>query len=252
MTFVCLDAGNTRLKWGLVDETAPGHAWLARGALEWLRLAELSVLLADALAQTPQATPLKHAFLGSVTSATMERNLVRRLRGLPLTRLVATTTAAGVANGYADPECLGVDRWCALIGARALEKRACLVVMAGTATTIDSLDESGRFTGGLILPGIELMRRALNQGTARLPLAEGQYVPSPDNTRDAIATGCLDAQVGAIERAFRRSPHAGSCLLSGGAADMLSRHLRHLPVRMAPNLALEGMRHWALKLIGDA
>jgi len=118
--------------------------------------------------------------------------------------------------------------------------------MAGTATTIDSLDATGRFLGGLILPGVELMKTALHQGTARLPLAEGRYADHPDNTGDAIVTGCLDAQIGAIERAYARLPGAQICLLSGGAAFALTP-LLDLPMRVAPNLVLEGMRHWALQ-----
>jgi hypothetical protein len=80
----------------------------------------------------------------------------------------------GVRNLYErPPEQLGADRWAALIGARALLGSTCLVVCAGTATTIDRLDASGLFRGGLILPGYDLMRAALAANTAQLPLAEG-------------------------------------------------------------------------------
>jgi len=241
MSFVCLDAGNTRLKWGVADAR---RAWLAQGALEWSALDTLPSLLADAVHEGRGS--LRHAFLSSVVAPDMEQALVESLSGLPMTRLAGNPGVAGVENGYADPVELGVDRWCALIGARAQERRACLVVMAGTATTIDSLDEAGRFLGGLILPSVELMKNALHQGTARLPLAEGRYVAHPDNTRDAIVTGCLDAQLGAIERAYARLLGAQICLLSGGAAFALEP-LLDLPARVVPNLVLEGMRHWAFE-----
>jgi hypothetical protein len=44
--------------------------------------------------------------------------------------------------------------------------RPALVVMVGTAVTVDALDASGHFLGGLILPGFGLMLRALEMGTA--------------------------------------------------------------------------------------
>jgi type III pantothenate kinase len=37
--------------------------------------------------------------------------------------------------------------------------RPALVVMVGTAVTVDALDADGRFLGGLILPGFGLMLR---------------------------------------------------------------------------------------------
>jgi type III pantothenate kinase len=161
----------------------------------------------------------------------------------PLISEVKAGAAYGdVSNGYENPERLGVDRWCALLGARGLTAKPCLVVMAGTATTIDTLDGTGRFLGGLILPGVDLMRRSLASDTAALPLAQGQHAAYPRNTDDAIVSGCLEAQAGAIERAYARivnEPEA-SCLLSGGAAQMLAPHLR-IPYQLVDNLVLDGL-----------
>jgi type III pantothenate kinase len=231
---LCLDAGNSRLKWGL----AKASGWYAQGALEWRRLMELEAVLLAAPV-TPRA-----AFLASVVDAEREAALTAiliRHHEMPLTRLNATAVAAGVKNGYHRPEALGVDRWCALIGARQLERRPCLVVTAGTATTIDSLDGEGNFLGGMILPGLAMMQTALAQGTARLSQTEGRHADFPRDTADAITTGCLEAQAGAVERAFRRLSNAACCLLSGGAAPCLAPWL-NLPVRHVHGLALEGVR----------
>ncbi|MDR3053929.1 MAG: type III pantothenate kinase [Zoogloeaceae bacterium] len=232
---LCLDAGNSRLKWGIAHTTG----WYAQGALEWRRLAELGAVLAAAGA-TPRA-----ALLASVVDAKREAALqdilARHSPALTLTRLSATAAAAGVKNGYARPETLGVDRWCALIGARQLEPRPCLVVMAGTATTIDSLDAAGNFVGGLILPGLDMMQTALAKGTARLSQAAGAYADFPRDTADAIVSGCQEAHIGAIERAFHRLPNAACCFLSGGAAPQLESLLK-IPVRHAQGLVLEGVR----------
>ena len=108
--------------------------------------------------------------------------------------VVSTASACGVTNGYDHPNRLGVDRWVALIGARhrVLERgaaRPVLVVMVGTAVTVDALDETGRFLGGLILPGFGLMLRALEMGTAGLKAPTGEAVEFPTNTSDALMSG---------------------------------------------------------------
>ncbi|MDR1351603.1 MAG: type III pantothenate kinase [Zoogloeaceae bacterium] len=240
---LCLDAGNSCLKWGLsLNHTGD---WQGRGALSWADLASLPQALAAASATS---TPPCLARLASVIDREREATLKRMLRTaypqLVFSIIHSSAAAAGVVNGYSAPETLGADRWCALMGARALEKRACLVVMAGTATTLDSLDAEGNFIGGLILPGVRMMQESLAQGTARLSpdTASGAWVALPHNTADAIASGCLEAQIGAIERALHRLPDAACCLLSGGAAPLLLPLLAALPVRHIPDLALEGLR----------
>ena len=56
-----------------------------------------------------------------------------------------------MTNGYDHPSRLGVDRWVALIGARHRvlaqgAPRPALVVMVGTAVTVDALDATGAFS----------------------------------------------------------------------------------------------------------
>jgi len=155
---------------------------------------------------------------------------------------------AGVSNGYIHPGQLGVDRWCALIGARWQTKAPMVVVGCGTATTIDTLDENGHFLGGFILPGFDLMRAALAKNTANLPWAEGQWSAYPRCTDDAITSGCIEALSGGVERAFDRiaSHPEATCLLFGGGAALLENCLR-CPHRRADHLVLEGLRILAVE-----
>jgi type III pantothenate kinase len=154
-----------------------------------------------------------------------------------------------VRNRYERPEQLGPDRWAALIAARALEPgRACLVVNAGTCTTVDMLSAQGEFAGGLILPGIDLMRFVLHEHTGRLPLQEGQFVAAPRNTLDAIETGCRHAQAGAVERMYREMAPGSACLLSGGGGPALIERLA-LPCRYVEKSGTRGPgadRHLAM------
>ncbi|HEX8987644.1 MAG TPA: type III pantothenate kinase [Rhodocyclaceae bacterium] len=231
MTVLCVDCGNTRLKWGLRGD----GGWLAFGALP---LAEASGLRA-ALSTTPVrivacnvAGPAVESHLGAL-AATL---------GVPLSLARSQAQQCGVTNGYDDPSQLGADRWAALVGARGLHDGACLTVNAGTATTIDVLDAEGRFRGGLILPGLDMMRAALARDTAGLPLSRGEFREVPRNTDDAIASGCLHATLGAMERMYRQIANEEQplCLLSGGAAGKLVPLLA-LPHREVPNLVLEGL-----------
>ena len=119
-----------------------------------------------------------------------------------------------------------------------------VVVMAGTATTVDALDGEGRFRGGLLLPGLALMRAALARNTAGLPHAAGHYQSIPTNTDDAIVSGAIHATLGAIERMRATLGEDALCLLSGGAAGELVPHLE-LPQRQIDNLVLEGLARYS-------
>lgn len=241
---LCLDAGNTRLKYGLHD----GTAWQVQGAIDYAGVD----LLALRLPAAPERI-IACNVAGPAVAAQIER-LAGQLAA-PLAWFASGAECGGVTNGYAQPTQLGADRWAALIGARALQPGAVLVVMAGTATTIDLLDERGVFRGGLILPGLALMRQALAKNTAALPEASGHFSLLPINTGDAIVSGALDATLGAIERMARRFASTGAapalhypggtfgnfcCLLSGGAAGELLPHF-DLPVRPIEHLVLEGL-----------
>ena len=159
------------------------------------------------LAALPQRLPMPASVMMSNVAGEAARLAIRQAL-VPwlavLHEVESTASAGGVTNLYENPVRLGVDRWCALIGARAITTAPCVVVMAGTATTVDTLDGDGRFLGGLILPGLELMRRSLARDTAALPLAAGKYSVYPRCTDDAITSGCIEAQAGAIERACAR------------------------------------------------
>ena len=230
---LAIDCGNTRLKWGMRD---PGDAaWRASGEVA---LGDIARLDADWAALPVPA---------KIVIANVAGQRARTALAAPLSRFAlepqwaaSQASQCGVTNGYADPAQLGVDRWAALIGAWHLVRGACLVVNAGTATTADRLSAQGRFRGGIIFPGVDLMRRALAQNTAGLGLAPGSFAEDPANTANAIETGCLQAQAGAIERMYAGLEQGALCLLSGGAAPGIAP-LLNIPVRRVDNLALEGL-----------
>jgi type III pantothenate kinase len=230
---VAIDAGNSRIKWGLHD----GTAWREQGNLPTEavgRLGEVARRWPDA-ADVVACCVAGHPVEAAVEAAAAGRHL-------QWVRSEASSAYDGLRNGYEQPERLGADRWAAMIGARTRTSDACLVVCAGTATTVDWIDAAGNFRGGLILPGVRLMRRTLARNTAQLPDAEGEYRDEPRNTLDAIASGCLHAQAGAIERMFARASAEGPtlCLMTGGAAYRIAPCL-DIPCRMEEMLVLDGL-----------
>lgn len=230
---LCLDAGNSRLKYGLFD----GSTWRMQGALNHDAF--------DDLAAELPATPQRIVACNVAGDAMRHRieSLAVKL-GIPLGWLASSAAACGVTNGYDNPRQLGADRWAALIAARSLHEGPTVVVMAGTATTIDALDANGLFHGGLILPGLALMRASLAGNTADLPHAAGHYRARPTNTDDAIVSGAIDATLGAIDRLHATLGDDALCLLSGGAAAELAPHM-NLPCRRVDNLVLEGLARYS-------
>ncbi len=242
---IAIDAGNTRIKWGVHGGVADGRGWLARGALPTRE--------AVGLAEICQSWPGEaQVVVCNVAGAAVEQELEKALapRYGQLLWLRSSAAQCGVKNGYAEPERLGADRWAALIAARAQQLESGsgddLVVCAGTATTVDWLDADGAFRGGLILPGIDLMRACLASNTAQLPLSGGEFRHEPRSTPDAIASGCLHAQIGAVERMHSRLPVESKpvCLLTGGAAGQIAPHLG-IPCKLSENLILDGLVRFA-------
>jgi type III pantothenate kinase len=238
---LAIDAGNSRVKWGWYDSKLHGVGG-------WSSIANVSLI--EFAASSDHINPF------SATHADPSRIIISNVAGDGAQQLIVNWTSifdaapewvhgererCGVSSRYDNPEALGPDRWAALIAARALEpKRACLVVNAGTCTTVDALSAQGEFTGGLILPGIDLMRFVLHEHTGRLPLQEGRFAAEPRNTVDAIETGCRHAQAGAVERMFRAMPQGSACLVSGGGGPALMERL-DLQCRYVENLVLEGL-----------
>jgi len=238
---LAIDAGNSRVKWGWYQRDGNGGGG-------WSSIASVSLI--EFAASGDHVNPF------SATHENPSRIIISNVAGEGAHQLLVNWTSifdadpqwlkasmqtCGVKNGYERPEQLGPDRWAALVAARALQPgRACLVVNAGTATTMDALSRDGEFLGGVIVPGVDLMRFVLHEHTGSLPLQSGNFVATPRNTVDAIETGSRHAQAGAVERMHRVLGGDGVCLVSGGGGRALIERLE-LPCRYVENLVLEGL-----------
>jgi len=238
-----VDVGNSRVKLG----------WLNRqsGARESEPLA-----VAHDQLQSVQAwlQGLAHPPVAAIGTNVAGGQLAARVRdalGLPVHWMHSSVCAAGVRNGYTTPGQLGADRWLALIGlaARAAHDPDAPLMLAnyGTATTIDLLapqspDGTRLFIGGLILPGVGLMRSALARHTAQLPLAQGLATAFPADTDAAIVSGVCAAQAGALVRQWRqtlaRFGRAPTVYVSGGDWHLVARVVQDAIGQTQTDLAL--------------
>jgi type III pantothenate kinase len=234
MKLLVIDAGNSRVKWGL---HAHGQ-WLERGAVLTTEVEQLREVFSRL------ACP-ERIVAANVAGALAEQRIEDAVAhfGLRANWIVSRAEQCGVRSSYADPAVLGPDRWAALIGARHLHERACVVVNAGTAMTVDALTAQGIFVGGFIVPGYALMREALARNTAGLKVQDGQFSYFPDNTANAISSGALNALSGAVDRMLRYLSETGQedaiVLLSGGDAPLLEPLL--VMPQLVDNLVLEGL-----------
>lgn len=245
MTFLAIDVGNTRLKWALFDAAQPGAGLLAHGA-EFLDHIER-------LAEGPWShLPAPRHMLGCVVAGdAVKRRVAEQMElwDVPARWVVPSAQEAGVINGYDHPTRLGADRWVAMIGARHRllaqgPARPLIVVMVGTAVTVEALDAEGRFLGGLILPGHGIMLRALESGTAGLHVPTGEVRLFPSNTSDALTSGGTYAIAGAMERMVQHvRTHCGAepwCVMAGGAGWKMAPSLA-TPFELIDTLIFDGL-----------
>jgi type III pantothenate kinase len=246
-----IDAGNTRIKWAVPAAGAAGGGWLRQGAVERGAAASL------ASAWRAAGLKVRRACISNVAGPGLRASLQAALEeafgaDVAVEWFASTAARAGLRNGYRDPAQLGCDRFAAAIGARSLfPGEELLVATCGTATTIDAVSAEGVFEGGMILPGLGTMATSLALTTAQLPQVDGMAPPRQpfaDNTVDAIVSGCIAAQAGAIEHALaeRRRAQPGRplrCLLAGGAGALLVPHLAlgDTPLEKVDNLVLIGL-----------
>jgi type III pantothenate kinase len=257
VSLLLIDIGNTRLKWVLHAEPRPGSAVLAQGA-EFLEQIETLAEGPWASLTTPDRM-LGCAVAGDAVRRRAEEQ-IEEAWGLPAQWVYAAAEEAGLSNGYDHPGRLGADRWVAMVGARHRmlaegPARPMVVVMVGTAVTVEAVDVDGRFLGGFILPGHGIMLRALESGTAGLHVPTGDVREFPTNTSDALTSGGTYAIAGAIERMVQHvRRHCGAepiCFMTGGAGWKMAPHMS-VPFELVDSLIFDGLLEIAARRFADA
>lgn len=238
MDLVVLDVGNSRVKAALLRD----RRVLERGAfLHGVNEPELVSFL-DGM---PHDAPV-------ALVATRPKAIAALLPRIERTRRVLVAPRdfqAPVKNACLPPEGVGQDRLFNAAGALALVEEAAIVIDAGTAITVDRVEDDRTFVGGTISPGVRLCFEALHRGTERLPLLEPVFDPPEAparNTEDAMRAGVIRGVAGLVDRLVRdlagrdASANPTRVLLTGGDAPLLLPLLRSSP-RHDPDLTLRGI-----------
>ncbi|SNR95846.1 type III pantothenate kinase [Methylobacillus rhizosphaerae] len=237
-----IDMGNSRTKWGIFElDNGDIHAQ--------------GLLAGDG--DIPESwQECTRVAIANVAGKEQQDVLGRRLEalGLPVRWHLSGLHACGLENAYTIPEQLGIDRWATMVASWQYYRDSCLVVNAGTALAINMIEHmtqtQGRFIGGIIVPGLRLMRSSIMGAAANIEMEhDGEYMSFPVNTRDAVHSGSLQAMCGAVnnmlqllnERCGQRVP----CILSGGDASallpLLEEHGLAKEYRLEENLVLRGL-----------
>lgn len=164
---------------------------------------------------------------------------------------VVTKQFGQLTNAYIEVDQMGVDRWLNMIAATTLVDCPCAVVSAGSAITIDLLNEDRQHLGGFIAPGLQLMRQSLYRDTDQVKLNQIDYdvdcLPA-GNTQQAVASGLMMMQVGLIEQSLKfLESKQPTLLLTGGDSERLKATCSKLngnrvaKIVVEPDLVFKGL-----------
>ena len=253
---ILIDIGNSRVKWAC---EANGNLTLHTALLHIASPDLPGFKNLEGLTETPFVnwqTQLFHTWqtletpkkliISSVAQQTVLETIVNLAIQLWENVKIATPnskdTLLGVKNSYFQPEKLGVDRWLCLLAAHYFyPNTAAWIIDCGTAITVDFLNADGEHQGGLISPGLTLMKKSLLQNTAALNFSAQTFELGLANfTEAAIFSGTVYAAVGLIEQALKTQTTEVVILLTGGDAELVSQQLQQ-PLIIEPDLVLKGL-----------
>ncbi|NOT10965.1 MAG: type III pantothenate kinase [Methylococcaceae bacterium] len=236
MTKMLVDIGNTRIKWGLANGQVinSGHPIVHK------QLSQNELF--DSWKNISPPDSLAISCVSTIKLLELVKSVANKLwPNIVIFLAKSKSKAFGVSNAYIDPERLGVDRWLSLLAARRHYPGNTCIVDCGTAITIDVMDAEGRHQGGVISPGLSLMKNSLAQGTDALRFDQNHYpVGLAQSTDAAIHTGTIWSATGLIEHAFNQQEENATLILTGGDAELIAEQLVCKPI-VDVDLVLRGL-----------
>lgn len=238
-----IDIGNTRIKWAQLDQQGLGVQSAAVHSA-WTREDVHRALLRD----RPAPDRVLISNVSGERMGALVRDAISDELGMEPEFVRATAEAGGVRSAYSAPAKLGVDRWMAMIGARAIHKGLVCVASIGTAMTIDAVDANGQHLGGSIVAGPDLMIDALLRNTSDIAVRalEGDVSESvfAYSTLGAVKQGAVHALAALIDRSAvvleQELGVAPTLLLTGGASNRVEPFV-YADFESVPDLVLRGL-----------
>ena len=156
-------------------------------------------------------------------------------------------TPIPIQNKYRSPETLGKDRLAAAVGANALfPNQNCLIFDAGTALTIDFVNQKNEYLGGNISPGLEMRFKALNTFTKKLPLVPASSSVENElgtDTESAIRAGVQSGILSEVEsyiHNFKQKYPDIQIVFTGGDLFFFEKNLK-INIFAQPEIVLTGL-----------
>jgi type III pantothenate kinase len=236
-----LDIGNSSVNWGIEEQ----EQFISNGAFSYDKDDFENSLQENLLLSKKPSYVLVSNVAGTEVFNSLD-NWVKKQWQLELWQACVTTNFKELKNSYSDTQQMGIDRWLAMVASWEKYQSSLCVVSCGTALTIDSIDQQGNHLGGYIVPGIELMQRALIANTKQINISVQNHalLDYADNTRAAANNGAFLATVAMIDRVVNNlsneSNSKPNCIISGGMAELIKPLLEH-PFEHEPNLVLSGL-----------
>jgi type III pantothenate kinase len=236
-----VDIGNSRVKWATLDKTGLSDSQSFLRAKTGIKAS-----LNKAWKHLSDIDAVYVANVGGDKLAQQLSEWVQKSWDLTPQFVTSEKKRFGVINAYDEPEKLGIDRWLSLIAARQHARQAQCVIDCGTAMTIDIVSKTGQHQGGMILPGLSLMRSSLAANTDALTedLGEKEFNTLATNTFSAIHAGTLYSVSATLERIINDLKQSFNdqvrFIITGGDAEQL---LPLLPddINHYPDIVLRGL-----------
>ncbi len=223
-----VDIGNTSIKWGekkndtfhsinMAGHLYPDSINASYFIVLWSNIEKPAHILASCVADNELWQALVMA--------------CDELWNIPVRKIESLAEGFGLVNSYKQATDLGSDRWCAMVAAKQMTDSAFMVVDAGSALTVDIVDESGQHLGGIISPGLSMMKKSLGVNTAQVKVDNKQNSRSlffGHSTSDCVEAGVFLSVISLIETIYKREScqvNKLQCILTGGDANLIAGSL---------------------------
>ena len=237
-----IDIGNSSLKWCIADsnglsamsqELYPKDITTEFFIHNWRNLEQPNNIVVSCVAQDTVWQALEEACFELWNSKVQKVNSLKKQLGL--------------INAYENVSSLGSDRWCAMLGGLHQSNSAFIVINAGSALTVDVVNEDGQHLGGYIVPGVNMMKKILGLHTAQVQVDSTSNVLSDlslgHSTEECVESGIHLMVVKYIEAIYEKvSLEVKGCqaFVSGGDAKSIAA-LLSFNCDVEPNLVLRGL-----------
>jgi type III pantothenate kinase len=159
-----------------------------------------------------------------------------------------------IRHALPHPETAGADRALAVAASCAMQPRGRpgLLVLCGTAVTVERVSSDGIWQGGAITAGLGLTAQALHDLTAQLPLIATAASPPAwgCTTTSALEAGIFWGVVGAVRELLTRQAIGLEpepwIVWTGGDAEVLASAVDWGIAEVVPDLVLQGLADIAI------